>query len=81
MELALLLWERHQAAEGGILWMEQKNRALSILKFPQQFLAKSLGNFVSLNSILPLQDVKTRVRNGKLEALNHSEENFDQCLV
>ena len=51
VELVLLWWERYQAAEGGILWMKQKSRALSILKFPQQFLyyqnnlAKPLGTF------------------------------------
>lgn len=86
VELALLWWERYQAAEGGIIWMKQKSRALNILKFPQQFLyyqnnlAKPLGNFFHLNSILPLQGVKMSIRNGKLEALKHSEKNFDQCL-
>lgn len=87
VQLTLLWCKRHQAAEGEILQMKQQNGTLSILKLPQQFLyyynnvAKPLENFCSLNSILPQQDVNRKIRNGKFESLNHSEENFDQYLV
>lgn len=39
------------------------------------------GISMTLNLILQLQDVKKWIRNSKTEALNHSEENFEQCVV